>query len=49
MILLLSLIVPELKYARKHVPTAVAILTGLRNNPTPINLVGDKNSQSEKF
>ena len=39
---------PEIKYAQQKIPTGVAILTGLRNNPTPINLIEEKIRQARR-
>ncbi|WP_330203902.1 glycoside hydrolase family 10 protein [Cyanobacterium sp. Dongsha4] len=39
---------PEVQNARKKIPTGVAILTGLRNNPTPITLIEDKVRQARR-
>jgi uncharacterized lipoprotein YddW (UPF0748 family) len=33
---------PEIVRARSHIPTAVGILTGLKNAPMPINLISQK-------
>lgn len=37
---------PEIQYAQQNIPTGIAILTGLRNNPTPINLIEQKIRQA---
>lgn len=41
--------VPEVQNARKKIPTGVAILTGLRNNPSPITLIEDKVRQARRY
>ena len=39
---------PEVQSARQKIPTGIAILTGLRNNPTPITLIEDKVRQARR-
>jgi uncharacterized lipoprotein YddW (UPF0748 family) len=39
---------PQLQSARKKIPAGVAILTGLRNQPTPITLIEDKVRQARR-
>ena len=39
----------ELQDARTKIPTAVAILSGLRNNPVPINLIENKIRQARRY
>jgi len=39
---------PEVQNARQKIPTGIAILTGLRNNPTPITLIEDKVRQARR-
>lgn len=38
----------QVQNARQKVPTGIAILTGLRNNPTPITLIEDKVRQARR-
>jgi len=40
---------PELQNARKKISSGVAILTGLRNNPTPINFIEDKVKKAKQY
>ncbi len=40
---------PEIKFAKSKIPTGVGILTGLRNNPTSINLIDDKVRISRRY
>ncbi len=40
---------PEVQSARQKIPTGIAILTGLRNNPTPITLIEDKVRQARRY
>lgn len=39
---------PQLQSARKKIPAGVAILTGLRNQPTPITLIENKVRQARR-
>ncbi|NCO75092.1 MAG: family 10 glycosylhydrolase [Cyanobacteria bacterium] len=40
---------PQIQSARQKIPTGVAILTGLRNKPTPITLIEDKVRQARRY
>lgn len=39
---------PEVQKVKQKIPTGVAILTGLRNKPTPITLVENKVRQARR-
>ncbi|BAQ59610.1 predicted glycoside hydrolase [Geminocystis sp. NIES-3708] len=40
---------PQIQSARQKIPTGVAILTGLRNKPSPITLIEDKVRQARRY
>lgn len=40
---------PQIRSARQKIPTGVAILTGLRNRPTPITLIENKVRQARRY
>lgn len=40
---------PQIQSARQKIPTGIAILTGLRNKPSPITLIEDKVRQARRY